>query len=103
MTATATATVTLSLQSLLARLQATRGIAVLEHETEDAPEAPWVSLEVGALDLTVNLDLTSSRVFIMTAQNQMLYSKVIGADWEQSVLNFLTVLATAVEPEDATA
>ncbi|KQP21336.1 hypothetical protein [Pseudorhodoferax sp. Leaf265] len=93
----------LSLHSLLARLQATQGIAVLEHETADAPEAPWVSLEAGALELTVNLDLASSRVFIMTAQNQMLYSKVIGADWEQSVLNFLTVLAAAVEPEDAVA
>ena len=98
-----TTTAPLSLQSLLTRLQATQGIAVLEHETEDAAEAPWVSLEVGALDLTVNLDLASSRVFIMTAQNQMLYSKVIGGDWDQSVINFLTVLATAVEPEDATA
>ncbi|RCW70108.1 hypothetical protein [Pseudorhodoferax soli] len=96
-------TAPLSLHSLLARLEASETIAVVEHEFNEAAEAPWISLEVGQLDATVTLDLQDSRVLIMTADNQALYVKRISADWDQSVFEFLNVLASAVESKAVTA
>nr|WP_145545160.1 hypothetical protein [Variovorax boronicumulans] len=91
----------LSLHSLLARLEASDCIAVDDHEFDGTHSEPWIAMQLGAIEVTVNLDLTAQRVTVRTADCHILYSKSVAANWEKSVFDFLNVLALAIEPEES--